>query len=31
MLTIGRLARSVAMESKTLRYYDRVGLVTPAD
>ncbi len=30
MLTIGRLARSVAMESKTLRYYDRVGLVRPA-
>lgn len=30
MLTIGRLAHSVAMESKTLRYYDRVGLVRPA-
>lgn len=29
MLTIGRLARSVAMESKTLRYYYRVGLVRP--
>ncbi len=30
MLTIGRLARAVAMESKTLRYYDRVGLLRPA-
>jgi len=30
MLTIGRLARSVALESQTLRYYDRVGLVRPA-
>lgn len=29
MLTIGRLARSVALESKTLRYYDRVGLLRP--
>lgn len=29
MLTIGRLARLTGMESKTLRYYDRVGLVRP--
>ena len=30
MMTIGRLARSAAMEAKTLRYYDRVGLLRPA-
>ncbi len=29
MLTIGRLARLTGMETKTLRYYDRVGLVRP--
>lgn len=29
MLTIGRLARIADMEPKTLRYYDRVGLVRP--
>lgn len=30
MLTIGRLARLTGMETKTLRYYDRVGLVRPS-
>lgn len=29
MLTIGGLARRTGMETKTLRYYDRVGLVRP--
>lgn len=29
MLTIGQLARLTGMETKTLRYYDRVGLVRP--
>ena len=30
MLTIGRLAGAVGLEAKTLRYYDRVGLLPPA-
>jgi DNA-binding transcriptional MerR regulator len=30
MMTIGRLARTTGMEAKTLRYYDRVGLLRPA-
>ena len=30
MLTIGRLADAVGLEAKTLRYYDRVGLLPPA-
>lgn len=30
MLTIGRLGTLAAIESKTLRYYDRVGLVRPS-
>ena len=30
MLTIGRLAKLTGIEAKTLRYYDRVGLVPPA-
>ena len=30
MLTIGRLAEAVGLEAKTLRYYDRVGLLPPA-
>jgi|SRR5215469_20976 len=30
MLTIGRLGSRADMEPKTLRYYDRVGLVRPA-
>lgn len=30
MWTIGRFARLMGMEAKTLRYYDRVGLVNPA-
>src|SRR3989337_3119740 len=30
MLTIGRLAERVGLEAKTLRYYDRVGLLPPA-
>lgn len=29
MLTIGRLADAVGLEAKTLRYYDRVGLLSP--
>lgn len=29
-LTIGRLGERAAIEPKTLRYYDRVGLVRPA-
>ncbi len=29
MLTIGRLADAVGLEAKTLRYYDRVGLLPP--
>lgn len=29
MLTIGRLAHTAQLEAKTLRYYDRVGLVRP--
>lgn len=29
MLTIGRLARQSQLQAKTLRYYDRVGLVRP--
>src|SRR5574341_982964 len=29
MLTIGRLAQLTGIETKTLRYYDRVGLVRP--
>lgn len=29
MLTIGGLARLTGVETKTLRYYDRVGLVPP--
>lgn len=31
MLTIGRLGSLVGLEPKTLRYYDRVGLVRPAE
>ena len=30
MLTIGRLGTLAAIEPKTLRYYDRVGLVRPS-
>ena len=30
MLTIGRLGELVGIEAKTLRYYDRVGLVRPS-
>ncbi len=30
MLTIGRLGALAGMEAKTLRFYDRVGLVRPA-
>src|SRR4030065_370921 len=30
MLTIGRLAERVGLQAKTLRYYDRVGLLPPA-
>lgn len=30
MLTIGRLGAAADIEPKTLRYYDRVGLVRPA-
>jgi len=30
MLTIGRLGSLAKLEAKTLRYYDRVGLVRPA-
>jgi MerR family Zn(II)-responsive transcriptional regulator of zntA len=30
MLTIGRLGSLAGLEPKTLRYYDRVGLVQPA-
>jgi len=30
MLTIGRLGSLAGLEPKTLRYYDRVGLVRPA-
>lgn len=30
MFTIGRLGKLVGLEAKTLRYYDRVGLVPPA-
>ena len=30
VLTIGRLGRLPGLEAKTLRYYDRVGLVRPA-
>lgn len=30
MLTIGRLADAVGLEAKTLRFYDRVGLLPPA-
>src|SRR3972149_4241489 len=29
MLTIGRLGKLAGIEAKTLRYYDRVGLVRP--
>ncbi len=29
MLTIGRLADAAGLEAKTLRYYDRVGLLPP--
>lgn len=30
MLTIGRFGKLVGVEAKTLRYYDRVGLVRPS-
>ncbi len=30
MLTIGRLGTLAGLEPKTLRYYDRVGLVRPS-
>jgi len=30
MLTIGRLGKLAGIEAKTLRYYDRVGLVRPS-
>jgi DNA-binding transcriptional MerR regulator len=30
MLTIGRLGKLAGIETKTLRYYDRVGLVRPS-
>ncbi|MGH2349272.1 MAG: heavy metal-responsive transcriptional regulator [bacterium] len=30
LLTIGRLGRRAGIEPKTLRYYDRVGLVRPS-
>lgn len=30
MMTIGRLARTNGLEAKTLRYYDRVGLLHPS-
>src|SRR5256712_5056688 len=30
MITIGRLGSLAGLEPKTLRYYDRVGLVQPA-
>lgn len=30
MLRIGRLAKIVGLEPKTLRYYDRIGLLRPA-
>lgn len=30
MMTIGRMAKKAGAETKTLRYYDRVGLLRPA-
>ncbi|MGH2426973.1 MAG: heavy metal-responsive transcriptional regulator [bacterium] len=30
MMTVGQLAKSTGLEAKTLRYYDRVGLLKPA-